>query len=102
MDAVPGVAGVHDLHIWTVTSGLIALSAHVETENIAGWETCMQALATMLREEFGIAHATLQPELPRSTSNSWDLCSIDAPEGRAACLTATKPATSAVHAGHRH
>jgi cobalt-zinc-cadmium efflux system protein len=102
MDAMPGVEGVHDLHIWTVTSGLIALSAHVETGNLAGWETCMQALATMLREEFGIAHATLQPELPRSTSNSWDRCSIDAPEGRAACLTTTKPAARAVLAGHRH
>jgi hypothetical protein len=56
----------------------------------------------MLREQFDIAHATLQPELPRSTSNSWDRCSIDAPEGRAACLTATKPVTRAVHAGHRH
>ena len=41
MDAVPGVSGVHDLHVWTVTSGLTALSAHVETENLAGWETCM-------------------------------------------------------------
>jgi cobalt-zinc-cadmium efflux system protein len=102
MDAVPGVEGVHDLHVWTVTSGLIALSAHVETENLAGWEACMQALATMLREKFGIAHATLQPELPRSTSDSWDRCSIDAPEGRAVCLTATKPAARAVHAGHRH
>src|SRR5215213_5966390 len=89
MDAVPGVEGVHDLHVWTVTSGLTALSAHVETANLAGWESCMQALATMLREQFGIGHATLQPELPRSTStSSWDRCSIDAPEGRAVCLTA--------------
>jgi len=102
MDAVPGVEGVHDLHVWTVTSGLTALSAHVETANLAGWESCMQSLATMLREQFGIAHATLQPELPRSGSNSWDRCSIDAPEGRAVCLTATKPVARAVHAGHRH
>ena len=92
MDAVPGVEGVHDLHVWTVTSGLTALSAHVETENLAGWETCMTTLATMLREQFGIAHATLQPESPRSASDTWDRCSIDAPDGRAACLTATKPA----------
>jgi cobalt-zinc-cadmium efflux system protein len=102
MDAVPGVEGVHDLHVWTVTSGLTALSAHVETENFANWETCMKALATMLREQFGIAHATLQPEPPRSGSKTWDRCSIDAPEGRAACLTATKPVARAVHAGHRH
>ena len=102
MDAVPGVAGVHDLHIWTVTSGLTALSAHVETDNLAGWQTCMTALATMLRDQFGIAHATLQPEPPRSANASWDRCSIDAPEGRVACLTATKPAARATYAGHRH
>jgi cobalt-zinc-cadmium efflux system protein len=102
MDAVPGVEGVHDLHVWTVTSGLTALSAHVETDNLAGWQSCMTALATMLREQFGIAHATLQPEPPRSASATWDRCSIDAPEGRAACVTATKPVARAVHAGHRH
>jgi hypothetical protein len=81
---------------------LIALSAHVETENLAGWQTCMTALATMLREQFGIAHATLQPESPRSGSATRDRCSIDAPEGRAACLTATEPVARNVHAGHRH
>jgi cobalt-zinc-cadmium efflux system protein len=104
MDAVPGVSGVHDLHVWTVTSGLTALSAHVETDNLASWQTCMTTLSTMLREQFGIAHATLQPEPPRSasTSSTWDRCSIDAPEGRAACLTAAKPVARAVHAGHRH
>jgi hypothetical protein len=56
----------------------------------------------MLREQFGIAHVTLQPEPPRGGSATWDRCSIDAPEGRDACLTATKPVASAVHAGHRH
>jgi cobalt-zinc-cadmium efflux system protein len=102
MDAVPGVTGVHDLHVWTVTSGLTALSAHVETTNLADWEICMQTLATMLREKFGIAHATLQPELPRSTRDTWDRCSIDAPEGRAACLTATNSVVGTGHAGHGH
>lgn len=102
MDAVPGVEGVHDLHVWTVTSGLTALSAHVETANFADWETCMTSLATMLRDSFGIAHVTLQPEPPHTGRDDWDRCSIDAPEGRAACLTASKPAPRAVHAGHRH
>jgi cobalt-zinc-cadmium efflux system protein len=102
MDAVPGVEGVHDLHVWTVTSGLTALSAHVETQNLANWETCMKSLATMLREQFGIAHATLQPEPPQSGSGTWDRCSIDAPEGRAACLTATNRVARAAHAGHQH
>jgi cobalt-zinc-cadmium efflux system protein len=102
MDAVPGVEGVHDLHVWTVTSGLTALSAHVETSNFADWEQCMKALATKLREQFGIAHVTLQPEPPRSSHDDWDRCSIDAPEGQVACLTAAKSVPPTVHAGHRH
>lgn len=102
MDAVPGVEGVHDLHVWTVTSGLTALSAHVETANFANWETCMKSLATMLRETFGIAHVTLQPEPPHTARDDWDRCSIDAPEGRTVCLTTSKPAPRAVHAGHGH
>ena len=102
MDAVPGVDGVHDLHIWTVTSGLTALSAHVETENFVNWEHCMGSLATMLREKFGIAHVTLQPESPRSSRDDWDRCSIDAPEGHEACLTAANSVPRPVHAGHRH
>jgi cobalt-zinc-cadmium efflux system protein len=102
MNAVPGVDGVHDLHVWTVTSGLTALSAHVETANIAGWEECMKTLAAMLREKFGIAHVTLQPERPRTSRDDWDRCSIDAPAGYTACLTATSSAPQPVHAGHRH
>jgi cobalt-zinc-cadmium efflux system protein len=102
MDAVPGVEGVHDLHVWTITSGLTALSAHVETTDISNWEHCMTSLARMLREQFGIAHVTLQPEAPHPAGERWDRCSIDAPEGRDACLTAGDPAAPLAHAGHRH
>lgn len=104
MDAVPGVEGVHDLHVWTVTSGLTALSAHVETNDITDWEQCMTSLARMLREQFDIAHVTLQPEAPHPAAgtSTWDRCSIDAPEGRAACLTTGRPAARLAHAGHRH
>jgi cobalt-zinc-cadmium efflux system protein len=104
MRDVPGVAGVHDLHVWTVTSGLTALSAHVETADLADWNRTMKTLADTLREKFGIAHVTLQPEPPRSAQTGWDQCSFDAPEDRIACVTAAggRPAPRAVHAGHRH
>jgi cobalt-zinc-cadmium efflux system protein len=92
---------VHDLHVWTVTSGLTALSAHVETNDLAGWSETMSRLAAMLREEFGIAHVTLQPEPPRH-GDAWDRCSIDAPDGHEACVTATKGAARPAHAEHRH
>jgi cobalt-zinc-cadmium efflux system protein len=68
MASVPGVVGVHDLHIWTVTSGLIALSAHVEVTGDPSWHDLMTELAGRLRERFGIEHVTLQPEDPHVTS----------------------------------
>lgn len=102
MTETPGVAGVHDLHVWTVTSGLTALSAHVETEQGTDWDATLDRLAATLRDEFAIGHVTLQPEPPRSACTSWDRCSIDAPEGRAACRTAGVRASRANHAGRRH
>jgi cobalt-zinc-cadmium efflux system protein len=102
MTAVPGVLGVHDLHVWTVTSGLTALSAHVETDALDDWEATMTRLAAVLRERFDIAHVTLQPESPHARDGAWDRCSIDAPPGRAACRTATGQTAHAAHVGHRH
>lgn len=64
MRETPNVTGVHDLHAWTVTSGLPALAAHVETRDPANWSETLNALETTLRETFGIAHVTLQPEPP--------------------------------------
>lgn len=59
---VPGVTSVHDLHIWTVKAEQPLLSAHLVVQDIARWETVMQASHTLLAEHFGIHHATLQPE----------------------------------------
>jgi cobalt-zinc-cadmium efflux system protein len=60
MAAESGVAEVHDLHIWEVTSGFPALSAHV----LVGLETdchaARRALERMLHDEFEIDHTTLQ------------------------------------------
>ena len=62
MRETPGVSGVHDLHAWTVTSGLPALAAHVETADFVNWSQTRDALEATLRDRFGIAHVTLQPE----------------------------------------
>jgi len=102
MDETAGVAGVHDLHIWTVTSGLTALSAHVETDDMADWQRCVTALATKLREEFGIAHVTLQPEPSHASPDPWRHCSLDAPDDEAVCITSARAPRRAAHAGHRH
>lgn len=58
------VEGVHDLHIWTVTSGFKALSAHlvVRESGTLGSGMLLERLQHRLEERFGIAHATLQIE----------------------------------------
>lgn len=82
---VAGVTGLHDLHIWTVTSGFVALSAHVETDGTRRWADMLPEIAALLRERFGIAHVTLQPE-PDTLDPMLGACSLDTPEGREACL----------------
>ncbi|HEV2238731.1 MAG TPA: cation diffusion facilitator family transporter [Ktedonobacterales bacterium] len=65
LQAVPGVERVHDLHVWSVTSGFLALSAHVHVAGNCQASEQAQLLNTLnqkLREQFGITHATLQLE----------------------------------------
>jgi cobalt-zinc-cadmium efflux system protein len=67
--SVPGVRGIHDLHIWTVTSGFLALTGHIL---VAGDTTVqeasrvVEAVESILRERFGIAHVTLQVDSAES------------------------------------
>jgi cobalt-zinc-cadmium efflux system protein len=57
-----GVVEAHDLHVWTVTSGFPALSAHVLVEPGADCHRIRLELETMLGERFGLEHTTLQVE----------------------------------------
>ncbi|MBA2357096.1 MAG: cation transporter [Actinobacteria bacterium] len=57
-----GVVGVHDLHVWTVTSGFPALSAHVLVERGVDCHGVRRGLETLLAERFGLRHTTLQVE----------------------------------------
>lgn len=58
----PGVVDAHDLHVWTVTSGFPALSAHVLVEPAADCHRIRLELEQMLRVRFGLDHTTLQVE----------------------------------------
>jgi cobalt-zinc-cadmium efflux system protein len=58
----PGVSEVHDLHVWEVTSGFTALSAHVLVPPDADCHARRAELEHLLAERFGIAHTTLQVE----------------------------------------
>ena len=67
LQAVPGVRAVHDLHVWSITSGYAALSAHVLLDGDPGGAErarLLSALGALLRERFGLAHTTLQLEDP--------------------------------------
>jgi cobalt-zinc-cadmium efflux system protein len=57
-----GVVEVHDLHVWTVTSGFPALSAHVLVEPGADCHAARRRLERTLAERFGLTHTTLQVE----------------------------------------
>jgi cobalt-zinc-cadmium efflux system protein len=60
--ATDGVVGVHDLHLWTITSGFPALSAHVLVEAGADCHAIRRELEALLRDRFGLSHTTLQVE----------------------------------------
>jgi len=64
MGAVPGVEEVHDLHVWTVSPGYVALSAHVvlTDQSLSRTQGVMDSLKQTLAETFGIKHTTIQFE----------------------------------------
>lgn len=60
----PGVAEVHDLHVWRISEGFDTLTAHVVLQrDHHGTEVC-RAVAERLREIHGLTHVTIQPEAP--------------------------------------
>jgi cobalt-zinc-cadmium efflux system protein len=64
-DALAGVAGVcevHDLHIWTITSGMLSLSAHVILLTGHSPQEALQSIRQILHDRFGIDHITIQIE----------------------------------------
>jgi cobalt-zinc-cadmium efflux system protein len=59
---VPGVRAVHDLHVWTLTSGKDAMSSHVVVDQLAAGDRIIRELHKLLHERFGIEHTTIQIE----------------------------------------
>ncbi len=60
--AVPSVIAVHDLHVWTIASGMVALSGHVVVADDQERGKRLQEISDLLHEQFGIDHATIQIE----------------------------------------
>lgn len=79
MMAVPGVNSIHDLHVWTVTSGFIALSAHVESSERNPHDVLVD-LRRLLARNFDIDHATLQIETAALHEELEACCGVDTEE----------------------
>jgi cobalt-zinc-cadmium efflux system protein len=93
MLTVPGVKGVHDLHIWSISSSDMALSAHVVVEDAALSElgVVMSDLKVMLAREFGVGHVTIELE------NEGGQCA-----GSSCDLAPVGLKNNDAHAGHHH
>lgn len=75
MLAVPGVTGVHDLHVWVLTSGKNALTAHVVHAASIDGAALIEPLKEMLADRFKVFHTTLQVE-PTACQHSEDGCNF--------------------------
>ncbi len=79
LKTVPGVQDAHDIHIWTITSGLYALSAHlmITDQSVSSSSEVVRAVNTQLAEQFNIRHTTLQLECQSCASGL--VCEINLP-----------------------
>ncbi len=62
LEVVPGVADVHDLHVWTLTSGMYVATAHLVVEDSASGQAVLDQARGVMRSKHQIEHATLQVE----------------------------------------
>jgi len=69
-----GVNNVHDLHVWTITSGREALSAHVIHAYSISQPDLLKELRTKLHDRFGVDHLTIQMETPDFEDETFHFC----------------------------
>jgi len=72
MTETPGVAAVHDTHIWTLTPGFVAMSGHAELDGTRDEHAVLDALTDVLTRRFAIDHVTIQPESERHAETCCD------------------------------
>jgi cobalt-zinc-cadmium efflux system protein len=72
MAAIPGVLGVHDLHVWSITPAIHALSCHllVEDRNISQGCLLLEDINALLSDRFSIGHSTIQMETEACDPNA--------------------------------
>jgi cobalt-zinc-cadmium efflux system protein len=74
LESLEHVDRVHDLHIWTITSGMPVISAHMRLAScccdINHWQDCLGEAQRLLEDRFGITHTTLQIESSQESSEA--------------------------------
>lgn len=85
----PGVNGVHDLHVWTITSGMEALSAHVRCDGKTSPNELLKSIRGRLHDELGIDHLTIQMETPEFEDEDVHFCHTGAQ-----CFESTRKSNS--------
>jgi cobalt-zinc-cadmium efflux system protein len=68
LSGIPGVSGVHDLHVWQMSTHEAALSAHVTIDGGDAWLSVLESARQMLASRFHIDHVTLQPSWPQQSA----------------------------------
>lgn len=76
MLAVDGVLAVHEMHVWTITSGIISMSGHVTITKEADPERLLDNLKHIIEHHFGIVHTTIQLETESASKRCNDTCAI--------------------------
>lgn len=66
---VEGVIGIHDLHVWTITSGMNALSGHVQIQESTNPQAILSKIAECCKHDFNINHTTIQVEVASCKQN---------------------------------
>ncbi len=62
LNSIPGVVSIHDLHVWSLTSGMNAMSVHILVMDNVSAKEVLTAIKTKMRDEFKITHTTIQTE----------------------------------------
>ena len=62
ISAIPGVISVHDLHVWVMSPGYSAISAHLQIDSHRSWPLILEAVRKNVKQRFNIDHVALQPE----------------------------------------
>jgi cobalt-zinc-cadmium efflux system protein len=72
---VTGVVDVHDIHVWTITSGLDAMSGHVTIDKDSPADAVLSKITDIAQAEFGLHHTTIQVEQIECKGQSNGACS---------------------------